>query len=277
MKVHDLYRSVTDAIVAELEAGAVPWVRPWKGTNLMPTNAATKKRYYGINIPILWYSAEKRGYEHHLWLTYRQALEMGAQVRQGEHGSHIVYTSTYTKVVEDEAAQRRFLKAYTVFNISQIDGLPPPPSPIIGTQIERNGHADQVITSTGAVIHYGGNTACYIPSLDVVKVPKPDAFPDAASFYATTFHELGHFTAHPSRLDRDLKSRFGTQSYAAEELVAELCSAFLCASIGIQGELRHAGYIDNWIQLLKDADRAIFTASSNASRAADYVYGDLER
>ena len=133
------------------------------------------------------------------------------------------------------------------------------------------------IASEFTVIHFGGNDACYIPSQDVIKIPKPDAFPTAAPFYATCFHELGHWTADKKRLDRDLKGRFGTREYAAEELVAELCSAFLCASIGIQGELRHAGYIDNWIQLLRDDDRAIFTASSNASRAADYVYGYLER
>ena len=276
MQIKDLYRSVTDAIVAELEAGAVPWVRPWKGTNLMPTNAVTKKRYNGINIPILWYIAGKRGYEHHLWCTYRQALEIGAQVRKGAQAAHIVYTSTYTKVVDDEAATTRFLKSYSVFNVAQLDGYPMPEPPT-ATQIERNAHADQVISATGAVIHYGGNDACYIPSQDVIKIPKPDAFPTAAPFYATCFHELGHWSAARNRLDRDLSGRFGTKSYAAEELVAELCSAFLCASIGIQGELRHAGYIDNWIQLLKDDDRAIFTASSNASRAADYIYSDVER
>ena len=119
LQIKDLYRSVTDAIVAELEAGAVPWVRPWKGTNLMPTNAVTKKRYNGINIPILWYTAEKRGYEHHLWCTYRQALEIGAQVRKGEQAAHIVYTSTYTKVVDDEAATARFLKSHILSSMSR--------------------------------------------------------------------------------------------------------------------------------------------------------------
>ena len=196
MQIKDLYRSVTDAIVAELEAGAVPWLRPWKGTNLMPANAVTKKRYNGINIPILWYIAGKRGYEHHLWCTYRQALEIGAQVRKGEQAAHIVYTSTYTKIVEDEGATARFLKSYSVFNIAQLDDYPMPEPPT-ATQIERNAHADQVITATGAVIHYGGNDACYIPSQDVINIPKPDAFPTAAPFYATCFLTSG--TGQPAK------------------------------------------------------------------------------
>lgn len=271
MNIHDLYRTVTESIIAELEAGVVPWVRPWKGANLMPTNAATGKRYNGINIPILWYVAEKRGYEHNLWCTYRQALELGAQVRKGENAAHIVYTSTYVKVVDETPETSRFLKSYAVFNVAQLDGYAMPVEKV-PNQIVRDAHADQVITATSAVIHYGGNDACYIPSQDVIRLPNPDQFKHSSGFYATAFHELGHWSANKTRLDRDLSGRFGTKAYAAEELIAELCSAFLCAAIGIQGELRHAGYIGNWIVLLKDDDRALFTAASKASQAADFIY-----
>ena len=270
MNIHDLYRAVTESIIAELETGAIPWVRPWKGRNLMPTNAATRKAYSGINIPILWYVAEKRGYTTQLWCTYRQALAMGAQVRKGEHAAHIVYTSSYTKVTDDTPETLRFLKSYAVFNVAQLDGYTPPEEQF-APQIERHTRADHVITATGAVIHFGGSDACYIPSRDVVRLPSPDQFTDGGHYYATAFHELGHWTAHPSRLDRDLRGRFGGSSYAAEELVAELCSAFVCAALGIEGELRHAGYIGDWITLLKGDDRALFTAASKASQAADFI------
>lgn len=271
MNIHDLYRTVTASIIAELENGAIPWVRPWKGTTLMPTNAATGRRYNGINIPILWYIAEKRGYPHQLWCTYRQAQELGAQVRKGEHAAHIVYTSSYTKVVDDSPATLRFLRSYAVFNLAQLNGYTPPDGQLTST-LERNAHADEVIAATRAEIDYGGSDACYIPSRDVVRMPPPESFADSGSFYATLFHELGHWSGAGKRLNRDLSGRFGSQAYAAEELIAELCSAFLCAAIGIQGELRHAGYIDSWITLLKEDDRAMFTAASKASQAADFIY-----
>jgi antirestriction protein ArdC len=271
MNIHDLYRTITESIIAELETGAIPWVRPWKGTNIMPTNAATGKRYNGINIPILWYIAEKRGFPHHLWCTYRQACEIGAQVRKGEHAAHIVYTSSYVKMVDETPESTRFLKSYAVFNVAQLDGYELAEEQS-SSQIERDARADDVISATSAVIQYGGSDACYIPSQDVIRMPQPDQFRDSGNFYATMFHELGHWSGDTKRLDRDLSGRFGSKAYAAEELIEELCSAFVCAAIGIQGELRHAGYIDSWIKLLRDDDRALFTAASKASQAADFIH-----
>jgi antirestriction protein ArdC len=157
-----------------------------------------------------------------------------------------------------------------VFNVSQIDGLPTDPIPIpeekLGLSV-----ADCFINATRADIRIGGDVAAFIPSQDYIRMPPKSAFECHNSYYATTFHELGHWSGAEKRLDRNLTTRFGNEAYAAEELVAELTSAFLCAELGVQGELRHAGYLANWLTLLRSDPRAIFTASSKASQAAHYL------
>lgn len=166
------------------------------------------------------------------------------------------------------------LKTFTVFNVAQIDGLDEPPLPPAEPQIEPNPHLQQVgkfIAATGADIRYGGDRACYVPSRDLICMPPLSAFRSPEQFRATELHELAHWSGASQRLDRDLSGRFGSQSYAAEELVAELTAAFLCAHLGVTGELRHAGYIDSWVTLLRGDRRAIFTAASKASQAADYL------
>ena len=272
MKIQDLYKTVTDNIVAELEKGAIPWFKEWKGESLIPHNAITLRPYSGINIPILWYGMQRHGYEHHKWCTYQQACAAHAQVRGGEKGTQVVFAKSYTKHggESEDAEQRRVLKTFTVFNISQLDGYYLPSVEPIPPE-KRHAAADRIITSTGAVIHFGGNRANYSRETDIVRIPHPKDFVSTESYYSTLFHELGHWTA--KRVDRELGGRFGSESYAAEELVAELTSAFLCAHLGIQGELRHGGYISSWIQLLKNDERALFSAASQASKAADYIYG----
>jgi antirestriction protein ArdC len=162
------------------------------------------------------------------------------------------------------------LRNYSVFNVDQIDGLPEQTVEVV-PEPERLANAESFIAATGADIRHGGNEALYLPSRDYVRMPHLKAFERASHYYATLLHECGHWTAHEKRLNRDLKNRFGTRAYAAEELIAELTAAFLCAHLEIEGELRHAGYIDDWIGLLKEDDRAVFTAASKASRAADYL------
>ena len=280
MKTAALYEVVTQNIIKELEVGAIPWVKPWKGGGLgaLPANAATKRSYSGINIPILWHAADTRGFPTQRWMTFKQALDLKANVRKGEKGTHVVFTKQLT-VKDAESEEKKkvgLLRAYTVFNVAQIDGLPTPepittnPAPI------GNGLVDTFIASTKADIRIGGDRACFVPALDFIALPPQSAFNQPSSFYATALHELGHWSGHKSRLDRDLKSRFHEKAYAAEELIAELTAAFLCAHLGVVGELRHAGYIDHWIQLLKDDNRAIFTAASKASQAADYLRSSSE-
>lgn len=282
MHVHKLYEAVTASIIRDLEAGVAPWTKPWKDGNpdgsILPTNAATGRSYNGINIPILWHAKEQRGFKTHRWLTYRQALPLDAHVRKGEQGTTVVFTKkhTFRDKETDEEKRIGFLRTFTVFNVDQIDGLPEPAIPEID---DKRGHDDRVspfIGATGAQISIGGDRACYIPSLDYITLPPPSAFQGIEHYHATALHELTHWSGAKKRLDRDLSGRFGSQSYAAEELVAELGAAFLCAHLGIEGKLRHAEYIGNWIKLLMDDQRAIFTASSKASQAADYLRGFSE-
>jgi len=275
MKIADLYHQVTNNIVADLEKGVVPWTKPWKDGNtggIMPMNAATKRCYNGVNIPILWHAQLARGYPTASWMTYKQSTEIGGQVRAGEKSTHIVFTKKLSIKDRDSEEEKQIgmLRAYSVFNICQIDGLPQEAAVEL-PQKQRQDAVTAFVAATKADIRIGGDRACYVPALDFITLPPESAFNTREHFLATNLHELGHWTGHKSRLDRDLKSRFQEKSYAAEELVAELTAAFLCALLSIKGELKHAEYIANWLDLLKEDHRAIFTASSRASQAADYL------
>lgn len=282
----NLYREITEKIIAELEQGIVPWVRPWRvegrGTSLsLPKNALTTKTYSGINILILWDALLVRGFTACHWLTFKQALEMGGTVRKGEKGSHVFYADRFIPEKERERAHNEgddpqsipFLKRYTVFNIEQCEGLPEhlfvtrPVRP----ECEIIPEAQALILATGADFRIGGNIAIYVPSEDFIRVPHQSAFTDQINYYRTAFHELGHWTGHSSRLARDLTVRFRSSGYAREELVAEMTTAFVCASLGIVPTVRHADYIGNWLEVLKEDSRAIFKAASQASKAADYI------
>jgi antirestriction protein ArdC len=163
------------------------------------------------------------------------------------------------------------MRTFCVFNLSQIEGLREPEPPEELPPEIREDAAERFIEATGAEIHHGGDQAFYCPAEDRAQLPPFGAFCEPSSYYAAALHELGHWTSAQGRLDRDLSGRFGTQSYAAEELVAELTSAFLCAELGIKGELRHAGYIESWLTLLRSDRKAVFTAASQAQRAADHL------
>ncbi|MCE0498696.1 MAG: ssDNA-binding domain-containing protein [Methylacidiphilales bacterium] len=276
MQIAQLYADVTATIIKDLEAGTAPWVKPWKNGNtggILPRNAATNRSYNGINIPILWHAQITHGYRTACWMTYKQAQERGAQVRAGEKSTHVVFTKNINVKDEetDEEKKIGMLKAYSVFNVAQIDGL----EPVAGNPSlhlpERRDAVTSFIAATKADIRIGGDRACYVPALDFVCQPPESAFKGREHFLATSLHETIHWSGHKTRLDRDLKSRFNEKAYAAEELIAELGAAFLCAHLGITGELKHADYIASWIDLLKGDDRAIFTAASQASKAADYL------
>jgi antirestriction protein ArdC len=212
------------------------------------------------------------------YLTFNQAQELGGSVRKGEHGTKVYFVKQLQiqdKAKEGETRTIPMLKEYTVFNIAQCEGLPErvldPQAKAPRNKDARDPLADEFLSM--ADIREGNGEAYYVPSKDFISLPAFGGFENADNFYSTAFHELGHWTGHKSRLDRDLKNRFGDRAYAAEELVAELCSAFLCAEFSFDGELRHAGYIENWIRLLKADARAFFTAASKAQAAADYLRG----
>jgi antirestriction protein ArdC len=281
----DVYSRVTATIIASLEAGVRPWQKPWNAVhaagNIVRPLRANGQPYRGINVLLLWGEALEKGYNAPIWMTYKQAATMGAQVRKGEHGSLVVYADKFTKTETDaqgHEAEREipFMKGYTVFNVEQVEGLPAH----FYAKAEAPHPADRIpaveafTAATGATIQHGGNRAFYAPSRDLVQMPPRESFRDAESYAATLVHELTHWTAHPSRLARELGKRFGDQAYAAEELIAEMGSAFLCADLGISPEVRddHASYLAHWLDVLKKDSHAIFTAASQAQRAADYLH-----
>jgi len=280
-----LYKQVTDKIVGELEAGRVPWVQPWgraKAGLGLPQNAATERRYSGINVLILWGAVIERGFVAQSWLTFRQALALGGHVRKGEAGTMVVFADRFapkdkegSRDARAESSERNkpipFLKRFTVFNIEQCDGLPEsasaPPTPE-GLILPE---AEALIRATGAKFRIGGGEAFYSPGADTVHVPPPQAFFEPINWHRTAFHELGHWTGHSSRLARDQAGAYRSKSYAREELVAEMAGAFVCASLNIAPTVRHADYLGEWLSLLREDSRAIFRAASAASKAADFL------
>jgi len=285
----DIYERVTAQIVAELEKGERPWFKPWNAEHaagrITRPLRANGIPYRGINVLMLWGSAVEQGFSAPLWLTYKQAQELGGQVRKGEKGSLVVYANTITRTETDEATgeeQERdipFMKGYTVFNAEQVDGLPAHFYALAAPALDpvaRNARAESFFAATGAEVRHGGNQAYYTAAADQVQMPPFEAFRDAESYYATLAHELTHWTKHPKRLDRDFgRKKWGDEGYAIEELVAELGAAFLSADLDLTPEPRadHAAYIASWLKVLKDDKRAIFSAAAHAQRAADYLTG----
>lgn len=280
--MRDLYSEVSARIVAELERGAAPWIKPWSATagRNVPQNAVTNRPYSGCNVILLWL-ARDCGWATPRFLTYKQATESGGHVRKGERGTK-VYFVKQLRVRDDngddaDARLVPMMREYTVFNVDQCEGLPDNVKEGAPMRVRnpdaRDALADEFFRTTGAVIQEGHGEAYYVPSKDFISMPAFAAFRGADHFYSTAFHEMTHWTGHKSRLDRDMKNRFGSREYAAEELVAELGAAFLCAEFGFDNDLRHAGYIATWIDLLKADKRAFFTACSKASKAADYLRG----
>ena len=278
-----VYADVTAKIIAELEAGRLPWVQPWKSNPAgatLPVNASTGRRYSEINVLLLWGAGI--GYGSQQWLTFKQALELGGNVRKGEHGTTVVYADRFVPAAEarrveageiDTAKGVHFLKRFTVFNVAQCEKLPEriTAEPIAMPERQIVPRAEALLSASGATIRIGGDRAFYIPSVDAIQLPPQPAFVEQINYYRTAFHELGHWTGHPTRLARDFSGRFGNQAYTREELVAEICAAFTCASLGIQPTVRHADYIATWLDVLRSDDKAIFRAASMATKAADFI------
>jgi antirestriction protein ArdC len=278
---------VTNQIITELERGVRPWLKPWNAEHaagrICRPLRFNGERYSGVNVLTLWAEAETRGYACPIWMTFQQALALGGHVRKGQHGAPVVYASKFTKTETNNAGDEvereiTFMRQYTVFNVEQCDDLPasyyqPVEQP--KTTLERVADADAFFAATGADIRHGGNAAYYSMASDHVQMPPFVAFRDAESYYSTLAHESTHWTRHPSRLNREFgRKRWGDEGYAIEELVAELGAAFLCADLGITAEPRpdHASYVANWLTVLKNDKRAIFTAASHASRAVEYLH-----
>jgi antirestriction protein ArdC len=270
-----VYQEVTDSIIAQLEQGATPWLKPWKTDSTADKNFLSQKPYQGVNRLILGLSSMVHGFDCPVWASFKQWQSIGANVRKGEKGTKIVFYSPVKK--ENKATgdieSYNLLKAYYVFNASQVDGVTiqaptTPEKPFNAIEA-----AELRIKLTGAVITHGGDSAFYAPSVDKINVPHKSSFLTESNYYATVFHELVHWTGAEHREKRAFGKRFGDNAYAFEELVAEMGAAFLCQDYRIAGELRHAGYIQSWLKVLKEDSRAIFKAAALAQKAVDHING----
>ena len=273
---------ITQEIIARLEAGTRPWIKPWRGLPVSRPLRACGTPYRGMNVFWLWMVADMCGYASPFWMTYNQASKLGGQVRKGEKSTIAIFYKSYVKEMESGDAgepgeeTRRVLKAYPVFNADQVDGLPERFHPAALELVEpagREQELDAFFARIPAVLRHHGDEAYYEPVADRITMPPAQLFDGFDHYYATLAHELSHWTGHASRLDRDLRSRFGTAAYAAEELVAELSSAMLGAELGLPvAHLdNHASYIDHWLKLMRDDDRAILTAAAKAEEASSLL------
>lgn len=278
---YDLHQTITDQIIAAIEAGCPPWRKPWTGSTAgacLPLRY-NGEPYRGINILVLWSVATAQGYTSARWLTFKQAKDLGASVRKGEKSATVVKFGTIEK--GDEHGEGRvipYAKAYRVFNADQIEGLPadfyvqPEPARDLGTEADQT--LDAFFAATGATIDTSEEPRAYynVPQ-DRIHIPPIGTFHDASGYYGTLAHELTHWTGAASRLDRF--GRFADRkAYAFEELVAEIGNCLLCATLGLTPDFAQSGaYIDGWLRAMREDTKTIFRAASEAQKATDLILG----
>ncbi len=272
-------KQVSAQIIEMLEnADSKGWNPCWNAVNTMPTNAVTGNAYRGINVILLWGAMHTHGYQHSYWATFKQWQKIGCKVKKGSKGQIIVFwkmlekerTNTDGSTTIDKIPLMRFSH---VFNYDQVEGdFEISVAPVVNTDC-RNADIDRMVAATGANIQHSGNVACYVPSLDTIRMPSFEQFHNATVYYSTLFHELGHWTGAKSRMNRDLSGRFGSYAYGMEELIAELTAAFTCAHTGLQSAPRedHAKYIKAWIEAIREDSTAIIRAASEAAKASEYI------
>jgi len=285
----DVYASVTNRIIEAMESGTPPWVHPWQSEagSMLPFNLSSGRHYRGINVLLLNMQAMQCGYVVNRWMTYSQARALGAHVRKGESGTEVVFFKMHefgAGAVDDTPAVRDtdrkvvpLIRSFTVFNAGQIDGLPEAliPAPVPVHEWQACEAAEAILTTSGANIRYGGARAFYSPSSDHIQLPNRSDFISAAGFSRVALHELTHWSGHPLRCNRALAGRAHIEAYAMEELVAEMGSAFLTDHCGLPGAVQHASYIESWLKALRNDKRLIFTAASQAQKAADFLLAPL--
>lgn len=311
-KKFDAYEMITTSIVAAIEEGLskgweMPWHRRGAGAALAPCyNAKSGHRYRGINVLLTSLAMNVNGWNAPGFVTFKQAKALGGCVRKGEKATKVVLWKKFDRKADakealdgegrlrdgyiragDEFRKKSFfLKAYSVFNVEQCDDLPArfyadraPEGKVDFSKLDdaqREAAAEELIAATGAKVSHGGDRAFYRPGTDSIRLPEFERFESPAAYYSTAFHELGHWTGHESRLDRTFGARFGDTAYAREELVAELCAAFLCSEFSLDGRTQHPEYIAEWLRVLKADSKAIVMAAQRAQKAADFVLSARE-
>lgn len=280
-----MYQEITDRIIEALQAGVIPWARPWDAARYGEhRNALTSRPYRGLNVMLLNLVAMTKGFADPRWLTYRNAEKLGGHVKKGETGVGVVFWKFLPAkgqqgqdddLVSDlDGNERKVIplaRMYTVFNVEQCEDLDLPSLEAAGAYEDTENPEAEMILSLPAMKH-GGGRAYYSKAHDFIALPIREAFENLHFYYSSAYHEIMHWTGHPARLNRQFGKRFGDRDYAFEELVAEIGAAFLGASTGIPfEEMRHLGYIDSWLRILAEDNRAIFTAAAKAQTAADFV------
>ena len=284
----DIYTQITNQIVEAIENGADSYTMPWHVSGAdspLPVNAESHRAYRGINVMVLWAIAAKLNYATNIWASYQQWRELGAQVRKGEKSASVVFwkfpdeaDADDEPTVEDETDKRRrsvIARAYHVFNSAQVDGYELPSIPRL-PESQRIERAETFFNGLGADVREGGSRAFYEKQEDYIQMPPFSVFKQAEFRYSVLAHEITHWSGAAHRLNRDLAPRFQKEAYAAEELIAELGSAFVCAELDLGMEPRrdHAPYIESWLRALRNDKRAIFAAAAKAQQATDWL---LER
>lgn len=279
----EIYSRVTEQIIADLEAGVVPWEKPWSGGFSLPRNASTQNFYSGINVLILWMRQKKANFTSSQWLTFNQAKALGGSVKKGEKATRIIFYSPLKVEEKNDAGEVEekkisMLKVHSVFNLTQIEGLESLHEIERGTaqksEPEIYEEAEKVLQKSGAKLSFdGGPMAFYDIGKDSIHLPEKSSFKDQVGYYATMLHELTHWTGAEARLNRNLQSNKSKPQYAIEELVAELGSSFLCAHVGLKYTAQHASYINEWLKVLREDKAAIFKAAAQARAATEFLVG----
>lgn len=287
----DVHAEIANRLADQMAKGAAPWLKPWNSTarfSGMPRNAVSKRAYSGINVLILWIEAAERGFTSSEWLTFKQAKELGGNIKKGAKSVEIVFykklsfTEINEQTGEEEERNPLLLKTFRVFNLDEVENLPdtyqPAPVEPVGDRGELNVAFQEAMLKTGANIKHGGNVAAYAPVLDYIKMPDAETFRDAANYQAVLCHELVHWSGSERRLARFKDDQPADKiAYAFEELVAELGAAFGCAEFGVEGDLRHAAYLQSWAKHIKDDPKFLFRAASRASKAMAYLFPNQQQ
>jgi len=300
----DVFQEVTDRIMRSLEKGVAPWVKPWSVDDAGIPASATGRTYRGINKVVLGMVQAEEGYSSNVWFTRRMARAAGGWIGKGQKGTAVFFfkpveesghagsdedeesgsqsePTSFDRSEDDGERRRRwFTRHYFVWNRDQVENLPKAAKPeavpraIHDPESFTHELADWIVAGSGAEIRYSGTRAFYSPQEDYIQIPEHGLFKDPGGFHSTRFHELTHWTGHPSRLAREYGWHPACDEYAKEELVAEMGSAFFCDWCGIQSGLQHPEYIHSWLKVLEQDKSAVVVAATLAQKAFDLV---LER
>jgi len=279
-KRFDIYEMVNKLIIERLEAGVIPWQRPWKSSSAMPRNLVSKKVYRGFNF---WYLLSF-DFENPLFLTFNQVNQLGGSIIKGSKSYQVIFWKLreYTKEgVTEEVPMLRYYRIFHIDSVTGIDSSKIPANDSHDHEFDPIGECDQLVEfwNDSPTIEFGGSQACYMPAQDKVKMPNPRTFFEDEKYYSTLFHELVHSTGHRSRLNRHEKfpnHQFGSKDYSQEELVAEMGAAYLCGICGIENLTidNSAAYIESWLKKLKSDNKFVIMAASYAQKAVDYILGN---